>query len=195
MIYKVGVCSLAFAKLHTPTKYYCREATRPKQINCETRVDTPVWLRNRKHFMDDFIGTMDAIGEALARADRVVVMTHVGPDGDALGSLTAVGQVLRKMKKSVTMAVDEGMIDRFDYLPLADRVLPEMDFGKSDYDVLIAVDCGDEKRMGRCYENVVPKPPVINIDHHVTNTMFGELNLVPHNTPQPAKCCSICSSI
>lgn len=132
-------------------------------------------------FMDNYIETMDAIGRALKQANHVIVITHVGPDGDALGSLTAVGQALRKMKKMVTMAVDDGMTDRFDYLPLANHILPEISYGKSDYDLLIAVDCGDAKRMGHCYANLMPKPPIINIDHHITNTLFGEFNLVPHN--------------
>ena len=47
------------------------------------------------------------------------------------------------------------------------------------YDLLIAVDCGDELRMGNVYADLPnPKPFVINIDHHVTNTRFGDVNLV-----------------
>ncbi|MGB1251208.1 MAG: DHH family phosphoesterase [Candidatus Promineifilaceae bacterium] len=131
--------------------------------------------------MDKHIETMDAIGTALRQATSVVVMTHVGPDGDAVGSMTAVGQVLRKMKKQVTLAVDEGMPERFGYLSLSHHVLPELNYGKADFDLLVAVDCGDEGRMGECFKRLMPKPTIINIDHHITNTMFGEQNLVPHD--------------
>ena len=118
------------------------------------------------------------IEDAIKKAQQILVITHVGPDGDALGSLTAVGQALVQSNKNVTLVCDNRVPKRFDYLPMADDVLlaPYEDVA---YDLLIAVDCGDEQRMGKAFSQLPePHPFIINIDHHITNTEFGDINLV-----------------
>ena len=115
---------------------------------------------------------------AIEKADTVLVITHVDPDGDAIGSLTAVGQALEQLGKRVTLACEDNVPFRFRSLPMADRVTktPEK---QVPYDLLIAVDCGDEARMGRPFFSLPdPKPTIANIDHHITNTRFGSFNLV-----------------
>lgn len=115
---------------------------------------------------------------ALEKADTVLVITHVDPDGDAIGSLTATGQALEQLGKRVTLACEDSVPIRFRDLPLADRVIKTPDTAVP-YDLLISVDCGDEMRMGRPFANLPdPKPTIINIDHHITNTRFGSFNLI-----------------
>ena len=123
--------------------------------------------------------TIEKIRSAIDKAEEIVIMTHVGPDGDALGSLTGLGVALTRLGKRVTMACDDGMLRKFEYLAMADRVERRPDRNKR-FDLLFAVDCGDEDRMGRAYQRIPPhlKPPVINIDHHISNTYFGNVNLV-----------------
>lgn len=114
----------------------------------------------------------------LEKADRVLVITHVDPDGDAIGSLTAVGQALRQLGLYVTLVCADNVPERFTYLPLTDQVRRQPDPEES-YDVLLAVDCADELRMGDPYDRLSqPGPFIINIDHHVTNTRFGDLNII-----------------
>lgn len=119
----------------------------------------------------------DVIREMIEQAERILVVTHVGPDGDAIGSLTAVGQMLVQLGKSPDLICDDGVPERFHYLPLADQVRSQP--RQTPYDLLIAVDCGDEQRLGNAYAKL-EKPPtkIINIDHHVTNTRFGHENLI-----------------
>ncbi len=106
------------------------------------------------------------------------MVTHIEPDGDAIGSLTAAGQALRQLGLHVTLVCDDRVPTRFSYLPLAGDVRKKPD-GRLDYDLLVAVDCGDERRMGKAYADLPrPLPFVINIDHHVTNTRFGDINIV-----------------
>ena len=119
-----------------------------------------------------------AIKELLSEAQNVLAITHIGPDGDAIGSLTAMGTALKQLDKSGTLVCDDGSPARFDFLPRAERIqkFPDTD---TKYDLVIALDCGDMSRMGRAYEGLpAPRPDIINIDHHVTNTYFGEVNLV-----------------
>lgn len=118
---------------------------------------------------------------ALEKADTVLVITHVDPDGDAIGSLTATGQALEQLGKRVTLACEDNVPFRFRELPLADRVIKTPDT-HTPYDLVIAVDCGDETRMGRPFFSLPdPLPTIANIDHHITNTRFGSFNLIePH---------------
>lgn len=123
--------------------------------------------------------TEKAIFTAVQQADKILVITHVGPDGDALGSITAVGVALRQMGKPATLLCDDPVPERFSYLPLADQIQPPNEHRPTRYDLLIAVDCGDETRMGQSFASLPgPVPTVINIDHHVTNTYFGDIQHV-----------------
>jgi phosphoesterase RecJ-like protein len=118
------------------------------------------------------------IRHTLEKAENILVITHIDPDGDAIGSLTAVGLAMKQIAQNVTLVCDDKVPDRFRYLPMAEKVRKSGD-QVVRYDLLVAVDCGDEYRMGRAFANLQgPKPFVINIDHHVTNTQFGDINLV-----------------
>jgi len=115
---------------------------------------------------------------AVEKANRVLVIAHVDPDGDAIGSMTALGQGLAQLGKRVTLACDDAVPARFLALPMAGEVrrAPNVDV---PYDLVIAVDCADESRMGWAYDSLPePKPSLANIDHHITNTRFGAFNIV-----------------
>ncbi len=125
--------------------------------------------------MDETI--VEKIRESIVQASNILVTTHIGPDGDALGSLTAVGQMLHAMGKQFDLVCDDGILRKFDYLPLAKDVRRRVD-RKKIYDLMIAVDCGDEFRMGYVYSRLTCEPVLINIDHHISNNNFGHINLV-----------------
>ncbi len=112
------------------------------------------------------------------QAERIAVITHIGPDGDALGSLTAVGLYLHSLGKSSTLFCESNISRRFDFLPLINSVRRDVPTD-AGYDLIIVVDCGDEERMGQPFVTIAePKPPLINIDHHISNTRFGKINVV-----------------
>ncbi len=124
---------------------------------------------------------------AIEKANRVLVIAHMDPDGDAIGSLTATGQALQQLGKRVTLACDDAVPQRFHYLPLATDVrrAPNTDI---HYDLVIAVDCADESRMGWAYAALPePKPTLANIDHHITNTRFGAFNVIEPNASSTAE--------
>ncbi len=118
------------------------------------------------------------IQNALEKADNILIITHVDPDGDAIGSLTALGLALLQFGQYPTLACDDNVPERFRYLPLTNKV-HKKPVRSNNYDLLIALDCGDEFRMGKAFSSLPdPKPFIINIDHHITNTQFGDINLV-----------------
>lgn len=130
--------------------------------------------------------TTARIKAAVEEAQRILVIAHINPDGDALGSLTAVGLALQQLGKQHCLVCDDGMLERFRFLALADEVQTAPD--DNPYDLIISVDCGDMSRMGRAYSTLPePIPPLINIDHHITNTHFGDINLVESEATSTAE--------
>jgi bifunctional oligoribonuclease and PAP phosphatase NrnA len=116
--------------------------------------------------------------QAIQSASRILVVTHVSPDGDALGSLTAVGQALAQLNKSHTLACESDIANRFNFLPFVNHIVKRPD-SRPPHDLVIALDCGDASRMGEPYTMLPePKPRLVNIDHHITNDHFGSLNWV-----------------
>ncbi len=113
------------------------------------------------------------IKERLAIAKKIVIASHVRPDGDAIGSLLGLGLALRDAGKSVQMVLADGVPSSFKYLDGSELIHKEP---KGEHDTFITVDCADFKRTGKVFENF--GQPDINIDHHVTNEKFGKLNLI-----------------
>ncbi len=120
----------------------------------------------------------ESIRLSLDKADSVLVICHVGPDGDAIASLAATGLVLEQLGKTFSLVCDDAPPGRFSYLPMVNRISPAPEPGTA-YDLIIALDAGDEGRLGNAYAALTsPRPDIINIDHHITNTNFGAVNLV-----------------
>ena len=121
--------------------------------------------------MDNIIS--GEIKARLATAEKIVIASHVRPDGDAIGSLLGLGLALQDAGKSVQMILVDGVPSSFKYLEGSELIQKEP---KGDHDTFITVDCADFKRVGKVFENF--GEPDINIDHHVTNGKFGKLNLI-----------------
>lgn len=114
-----------------------------------------------------------AIAQRLAAAQNVLIASHVRPDGDAVGSLLALGLALKNAAKNVTMVLADGVPSSFRHLEGSAEVKTAP---QDSFDTLIAVDCADFKRLGKPFESL--GQPDVNIDHHVTNERFGKLNLI-----------------
>lgn len=114
-----------------------------------------------------------AIKTRLADAQKVMIASHVRPDGDAIGSLLGLGLALQDAGKTVEMILVDGAPSSFKFLEGSQLVKKEPTGG---HDTFITVDCADFKRTGKVFENF--GQPDINIDHHKTNEQFGKLNLI-----------------
>ncbi len=114
-----------------------------------------------------------AIKERLDKSKKIIVASHVRPDGDAIGSLLGLGLALQDAGKSVQMVLVDGVSSSFRHLEGSELIVREP---TGEHDTFITVDCADFKRVGKVFENF--GQPDINIDHHKTNEMFGKLNLI-----------------
>jgi len=113
------------------------------------------------------------IKDRLSTANKIIIASHVRPDGDAIGSLLGLGLALQAAGKSVEMILADGVPYSFKYLEGSQWIKKEP--GR-DHDTFITVDCADFKRTGKIFEGF--GQPDINIDHHKTNEQFGKLNLI-----------------
>lgn len=115
--------------------------------------------------------------------DDFLVATHVTPDGDAVGSMAAVGHMLSALGKKFVLYNYSGVPASFAFLPLPGRVcrrLADLPGPRPKWTIL--VDCGILARSGPELENADPAT-IVNIDHHLANPGYGRLNWVEPDAP------------
>jgi phosphoesterase RecJ-like protein len=119
---------------------------------------------------------MNSAKRYLQAAQTVYIACHIIPDGDAIGSLLGLGLGLRRLGKSCTMACADPVPAKFNFLTGWQDITAQP---PKNEEVIVTIDSSDIERLGSLYdEHVFRSRPVINIDHHVTNTRFGTVNLV-----------------
>ena len=113
------------------------------------------------------------IRDRIQSAKRVLVTSHIRPDGDAIGSSLALGLALLNAGKQVQVVLADGLPAAFRHLPGSEKIKTRAD---GEFDLIISVDCSDLKRVGKALDGY--HPPDIVIDHHSTTEKFGDLNLI-----------------
>ena len=128
--------------------------------------------------------TLDEILKQIQKVEKIVILTHESPDGDAVGSSLAMKLILEKLEKKADVIIPE-YSRLFNFLPSAEEIMIDSEI--KNYDLAISVDCATLKRMAKkeYFENA---KSTIVIDHHGSNTMYGDLNYV--NPASPA-CCEV----
>jgi bifunctional oligoribonuclease and PAP phosphatase NrnA len=123
-----------------------------------------------------------AVAEVLKARERFVVMSHARPDGDALGCTLAMALCLKQLGKDVTAWNEDGMLDKFRYLPGGEMVtVPPAE--PQRFDVAVVLDNAVRNRAGKAIQAVAHADVWINIDHHITNEHYGDLNYIDANSP------------
>ncbi len=118
------------------------------------------------------------IAAALADAETCIVTTHLRPDGDALGSSLGLHRILLAAGKSSTVVDVEPIPERYRFLIADGECKSSDEIDVSTVDCIIVLDSGAIDRAPPFVAEWQEKIPVINIDHHKSNTNFGRLNLV-----------------
>lgn len=126
---------------------------------------------------------MNNILDVINESNSILLLTHENPDGDAVGSVMALYYVLTNMNKDVDFII-LNIPPVFSFLPSINRVVDRSD---KKYDLGIVLDCSSKERIAsnngefdRCKRSIV-------IDHHVSNTNYGDINYVEHDTSSCAQ--------
>jgi phosphoesterase RecJ-like protein len=119
---------------------------------------------------------MDSIIRQLNSSQRILLASHTNPDGDAIGSLIATGLSLNALNKETTLYNESPIPAVYRFLPEVGRVVRKIE--KTAYDLAVILDCSNLDRIGEAVSVVKQIPLIVNIDHHITNTLFGHVQLI-----------------
>lgn len=126
-----------------------------------------------KNNIEDLV---DLAIEGIKKSKNVYIASHVNPDGDNIGSILALGHALSTILPNVFIVKTDEIPSDFLFLPGVDLI---GDYNISnDIDLFIALDSSDENRLGKNKDLMLKAKTVINIDHHISNTNFGDINIV-----------------
>ncbi|PKM76362.1 MAG: bifunctional oligoribonuclease/PAP phosphatase NrnA [Firmicutes bacterium HGW-Firmicutes-15] len=131
--------------------------------------------------------SFDKIAREIKKRDDYLLVGHAIPDGDCIGSLMALYLGLLAMGKNVKILLQDAVPAIYRYLVGSDAVLrPEQ--LKETLRNVIFLDCSDEERTGEQVVNILEERVfTINIDHHQSNTLFGDLNYVDDKSSSTAE--------
>jgi phosphoesterase RecJ-like protein len=118
--------------------------------------------------------------------ERLLVISHVRPDGDAYGSTLGLALALQARGKDVQVVNADGLSPLFEFLPGSKNLTATLPAAPEPDRLIIAVDCADQKRLGEAFDQW-QRAPDVNIDHHVSNPGYAKLNLIDANSPATAQ--------
>jgi phosphoesterase RecJ-like protein len=119
----------------------------------------------------------DEAVKAFRKGKRFLTVSHVNPEGDAIGSLLGLTLAMRSAGKDVTAYLEDPVPGTFKFLPGSESVVHDLD-GAGAFDATFAVDCGQKDRLGAGFMALREPGTIINIDHHATNDRFGDVNII-----------------
>jgi phosphoesterase RecJ-like protein len=122
------------------------------------------------------------IGRVLRDHQTFAVLSHVRPDGDALGSQLAMALSLKHLGKDVRVWNEDGMLEKYSFLPRAE-LMHKPPATRENVDVVIALDTAIQNRMGTAFEAIGTAKVCINIDHHPSNPRYGDLVYIDASSP------------
>lgn len=124
---------------------------------------------------------MKEIIERIAASSLVLLVSHNRPDGDAIGSLVGLGLLLEGAGKTVRMVNADPVPESLHFLPCQDRV--ELPGDSGGFDLMISLDSAGRDRIADEVWEMGEGLELINIDHHISNNGYGDLNFVDSSSP------------
>lgn len=121
---------------------------------------------------------INKIIEKIKSSKKIGITCHVSPDGDSIGSCLALLQGLLNIGKDAYILSKESLPDTFSYLPNFYKITCELNTVLEGTDAVIVVDCGNLERINANIRLDDKKYTLINIDHHLSNDKYGDLNYI-----------------
>jgi len=122
----------------------------------------------------------DRARRAIETANRIALLCHVSPDGDALGSMLAMALFLERIGKAWAASFPEPFTipPTYSFLPGIDRLSPPQELLNEPFDLVMTFDCASADRTAELSTLVEKASCVVVIDHHYSNPRYGDINLV-----------------
>lgn len=124
--------------------------------------------------------SIEDVVREIKKRETFLITTHINPEGDAIGSSLALALALASAGKKVSVITRDPVPANLKFLPHSDTVqqIRGVEDISTRFDAVVTVDCGDLERVGFLKKGNIPGDILINIDHHVTNIGFGDVNFV-----------------
>src|ERR1700731_4301473 len=124
----------------------------------------------------------EEIGRVLREQQRFAILSHVRPDGDALGSQLALALSLKELGKTVRVWNEDGMLEKYSFVPGA-NLLTKPPSIPEDFDVAVALDTAIQNRLGTALTAGRSSKIWVNIDHHLSNPGYGDVVHIDSSAP------------
>jgi len=118
----------------------------------------------------------EKIAEALKIRQNILLLNHVSPDGDSLGSTLALARVLRRRGQAAIVGSADGVPEMYRFLPGSEQVRTEIP-SEDRFDAVVFMECSSPERAGALAARAAGVPLCVNIDHHLSNSGYGDLML------------------
>lgn len=125
--------------------------------------------------------------DKIKESNSIAITFHTSPDGDSLGSALGLLQVIRRLNKKAYILSKEPIPETFKYLPCSEEITGDIERPTEGTECVIVLDCGNVERINGELDLENRKYILINIDHHLSNDMYGDLNFVDTNAPAVAQ--------
>ena len=113
------------------------------------------------------------------KSKNCLVLSHQNPDGDTLGSMLALGEILKILGHKVDRVISDPVPEVYKFLPFTNLVKIPGDSSLCEkYDIAFSLDCGSAKRLAKAHKFWEFAITTINIDHHISNEKFGKVNWI-----------------
>lgn len=126
--------------------------------------------------------SFEQIAAEISKRESFLVLGHYRPDGDAIGSQLALTHCLEHLGKKVSAWNQDAVPDKLAFLQGIEKITRPPS-NRRDFDCVIALDTSDRVRLGTCLDAIGEAALWINIDHHPTNELYGDLNYVDPTAP------------
>lgn len=147
------------------------------------------WKTKRKKInpMKKMNNTTMKLKQIIDQCNNLLIISHILPDGDNIGSVIAMMHMLKNRGKTVTAVVNGEMPPYYRFLDGATDLVTRDQLPASSWDGVLCLDMSDRQRGGEVWEKIKATPVILNIDHHVSNDYFGDYNYVESEASSTAE--------
>lgn len=117
----------------------------------------------------------------LCENSSIAVISHIDADGDSIGSILGLGLALKQKYNKVKIFIHDSLPNRFTFLGGLGKLYKYEDTLDEYFDCCFVLDCGDVNRLGSSKSILKKSKIIVNIDHHISNTKFGNINIIDVN--------------
>ncbi|MDD5097570.1 MAG: bifunctional oligoribonuclease/PAP phosphatase NrnA [Candidatus Omnitrophica bacterium] len=123
--------------------------------------------------------SLKKICRQIKKYNNFLIISHTNPEGDALGAQLGFYNLIKKLGKRATIVSQDPLPYGYDFLP-GNKLIRRIDktSRRINFDCVAVLDCADLKRTGEAAKLNIAGKPVLNIDHHISNKFFGDVNWV-----------------